>query len=316
MIDATSIDRAREVVSSTPLVPSALSAPEREVRLKLENLQPTGAFKVRGAANRLRDLTPNARGVVTVSTGNHGRAVAHVARELGVRAVVCISRRVPANKVAALEATGAEVHVVGDSQDEAEVFARRIAAEERLELIHPFDDPSVIAGQGTIGLELLERWPAVDTIVVPLSGGGLLGGIALAVKSARPEVRVVGVSAAQTPVMLDSLAAGHPIERAEQPTVADSLLGGVGLANRYTFALVRDLVDEHVVVGEAEIERAMAWAYLEEGQTLEGAGAATLAAAMRYPLGRHVALVASGGNVDPDLLAGIVARYRTSQVTA
>lgn len=312
MIDPGLVVDARAAVAAleTALVASAASSPSREVRLKLENLQPTGAFKVRGATNRLRYLGDEVDGVVTVSTGNHGRAVAHVASTIGARAVVCVSRRVPANKIAALEATGAELHVVGESQDEAEIFARRLAKEERLTLVHPFDDPYVIAGQGTVGAEILEEWPDVDTVVAPLSGGGLLGGVALAIASQRPDVTIVGVSAARARVMLDSLAAGHPIERPEQPTRADSLLGGIGLDNRYTFRLVRDLVHRHVVVDEPAIERAMAWAFVRESQRLEGAGAAALAAVLEHDLpGRRIAVIASGGNVDDEALDAIVARH-------
>lgn len=293
-------------VRQTPLVRSrALSGQGRTVHLKLENLQETGAFKVRGAAHKLLSLSreEKERGVVTVSTGNHGRAVAHVAGRLGMRAVVFISRRVPANKVRALQETGAEVHVVGDSQDEAAVRAEALSSEEGLTMVHPFDDPRVIEGQGTIGAEILEALPEVDAVVVPLSGGGLLSGVALAVKASRPDVRVIGVSAERAPVMLKSLEAKHPVELPEEETIADSLAGGVGLDNRYTFRMVRDLVDDHVVVTEAQIARAMAFARLEEGQVLEGAGAAGLAAMLQHPIpGEQVVVVASGGNVDEETL--------------
>lgn len=272
-----------------------------EVHLKLESLQPTGSFKVRGAANKLLSLSAaeRARGVVTVSTGNHGRAVAYVARRLGVAATVCISREVPENKVAALRALGPELVVHGASQDEAEARARALAEARGLSFVHPFDDPAVIAGQGTIGLELLGALPELDTVLVPLSGGGLISGVALALKAANPAIRVVGVSMARAPVMVRSLEAGRPLEMPEEETLADSLRGGIGLQNRHTFALVRELVDECLLVTEAEIAAAMASALLEEQLVVEGAAAVGLAALAsgRAAPGKATAVVVSGRNV-------------------
>lgn len=295
--------RVNGLARETPLVLAeglsrALGA---EVHLKLESLQPTGSFKVRGAANKLLSLSAaeRARGVVTVSTGNHGRAVAYVARRLGVAATVCISREVPENKVAALRALGPELVVHGASQDEAEARARELAEARGLSFVHPFDDPAVIAGQGTIGLELLGALPELDTVLVPLSGGGLISGVALALKAANPRIRVVGVSTARAPVMVRSLAAGQPLEMPEEETLADSLRGGIGLDNRHTFALVRELVDECLLVSEAEIAAAMARALLEEQLVVEGAAAVGLAALYggRAAPGRATAVVVSGRNV-------------------
>ncbi len=239
--------RARQAIAPfirrTPLVRSeALSARlGRNVHLKLETLQTTGAFKLRGATNRILQLSDaeRERGVVAVSTGNHARAVAHAARVQEVSAVVCMSPLVPRNKVEAVQALGAEVQIVGRNQDEAEVVARQLAAERGLTFVSPFDDPFVIAGQGTIGLELLEDLPALDCVLVPLSGGGLIGGIALALKCADPEIRVIGVSMERGPAMALSLAAGRPVAVEEEASLADSLGGGIGLDNRYTFALVQ-----------------------------------------------------------------------------
>jgi len=249
-------ERITSVVRHTPLL-HAETLSERagaEVRLKLETLQVAGAFKARGAANKLLGLERDAlkRGVVAVSTGNHGRAVAHVARALGVGATICVSERVPRNKLDAIKRLGAQVEVVGKSQDEAEVHAQALT-EKGLTMVHPFDDPAVIAGQGTIGLELLEEFPQIKTVFVPLSGGGLIGGVALALKAADPAIRVVGVSMTGAPAMVESLRAGRPVELDEVPTLADSLQGGIGLQNRHTFHLVRDLVDETVLVTEGEI---------------------------------------------------------------
>ena len=297
-------DRVAGTAQRTPLVEAEslsalLGAP---VHLKLESLQPTGSFKVRGAANRLLAMTEEerARGVVTVSTGNHGRAVAYVGGRLGVPVTVCISELVPANKVAALRATGAELVIAGVSQDEAAEHAAELERGRGLTLVHPFDDPLVIAGQGTLALELLEQLPELDTVLVPLSGGGLVSGVALALKSARPEVRVVAVSAAATPVMLRSVEAGAPVELAEVRTLADSLGGGIGAANRFTLPLVRELVDEHVVVSEEQIGEAMAHLLMEERLVVEGAAAVGVAALLggQVRLGRRAVVVVSGRNVD------------------
>ena len=260
-----SIHAARRFVAArvrrTPLAHStALSARiGAQASLKLETLQETGSFKLRGAINRLAVLgtAERARGVVAVSTGNHGRAVAHAARQLGIPAVVFLSSLTPENKVVAIRELGAEVRIVGHSQDEAEVAARELAAGSGMTMVHPFDDPLVIGGQGTIGLELIEDAPDVDTVVVPLSGGGLIGGIALALTASDRPVRVVGVSMERGPAMHASQKAGRPVEVEEMPSLADSLGGGIGLDNQYTFALVRDLVDEIVLVDENEIADAL-----------------------------------------------------------
>ena len=201
-------------VRRTPLVASpSLSARGRaRVSLKLETAQETGAFKLRGATNFIRTAgdAVRERGVVTVSTGNHGRAVAHAARSNGVRAVVCMSSLVPRNKREAIDGLGAEIRIVGRSQDEAEVEAGRLVAEEGLALVHPFDDPLVVAGQGTVGIEILEDQPDVDTVITGLSGGGLISGIALAVKAANPGARIVGVTMENGAAMYESVRAGRP----------------------------------------------------------------------------------------------------------
>mgnify|MGYP003304499384 CR=1 FL=1 len=222
--------RISPYVTRTPLVrANALSDQcEAEIWCKLETMQPTGAFKLRGATNAILRLNMDQRscGVVAVSTGNHGRGVAYAAREQGVRAVICLSRFVPKNKVEAIKSLGADVRVVGNSQDEAEIEANRLTEEEGLIPISPFDHPDVIAGQGTIGLELLEDFPELNCVVVPLSGGGLIGGIALALKAASPKIHVVGVTMENGPAMVLSLEAGKPVEVVEEESLADSLGGG------------------------------------------------------------------------------------------
>ena len=293
------------LIRQTPLIRSeALSARlGRNVHLKLETEQETGAFKLRGATNRLLQLSPaeRQRGVVTASTGNHARALAHAARVQGVPAVVCMSPLVPQNKVEAVRALGAEVQIVGRNQDEAELVAIELAAERGLTFVSAFDDPWVIAGQGTIGLELLEDLPALDAVLVPLSGGGLIGGIALALKSADPWIRVIGVSMERGPAMVQSLAAGRPVAVEEEESLADCLGGGIGLDNRYTFALVRAHVDQTVLVSETEIAAAMRHCYWQERQIVEGGaavGVAALLAGRSLPPGDNLAVVLSGGNVD------------------
>ena len=301
-------------IRRTPLVASpSLSAPGRaRVALKLETAQDTGAFKLRGATNfiRARGDMVRARGVVTVSTGNHGRAVAHAARRVGARAVVCMSELVPASKREAIEALGAEIRIVGRCQDDAEAEAQRLVREEHLALVHPFDDPLVIAGQGTVGIEILEDQPEVDTVIVALSGGGLISGIALALKAANPRARVVAVTMEQGAAMYESVRAGRPVEVEETPSLADSLGGGIGFDNRYTFELVRALVDDYVLVTEAEIARAMRHLYRNERVIAEGGGAVSVAAVLAEKvsgLSGNVVCVVSGGNVDMTTFTRIVA---------
>jgi threonine dehydratase len=305
--------RIAPLVRRTPLVESARlsEATGAEVRLKLENLQLTGSFKIRGAANKTLSLTQaeQDRGIITVSSGNHGRAVSYVARNLGVNAVICLPETVPENKRAAIRALGAETVVRGRDGDEAMVFADQLRDERYLTMVHPFDDPLVIAGQGTIGLELLEEWPQLDTVVVPLSGGGLLAGIALALKTADAGIRTVGVSMARGAAMVESLKAGRLVEIVEEPTLADALAGGLNPDNTYTFPLIRQYVDETALVSEAEIARAMAFALTEHHQVVEGGGAVGLAALLSGKLklaGQRVAVVVSGGNVDIAKLMKIV----------
>jgi len=274
------------------------------VRLKLENQQTTGAFKLRGAANKILSLTPaeKTRGVITVSSGNHGRAVSYVAGKLGVKAVICLPETVPPNKREAIRSLGAETIINGQDADEAMRYADALCTERGMTMIHPFDDPRVIAGQGTIGLELLERWPMLDTVVVPLSGGGLLAGIALALKQANPAIRTIGVSQERGPAMVESLRAGKIVEIVEEPTLADALAGGLNWDNAYTFPLVQQYVDETVLVSEAEIAAGMTHALHQHHQVVEGGGAVGLAALLHHKIeglaGHTVAVVISGGNVD------------------
>jgi threonine dehydratase len=296
---------------TTPLVPSPfLSAlAGEEFLLKLEMTQPIGAFKLRGAANAIFSLADDVRGVTCCSTGNHGRGVAYAAREKGLRAVICMSSLVPEAKVEGIKALGAEVRIVGRSQDEALAESRRLVEEEGLVEVSPFDDPLVIAGQGTIGLELMEQRRDLATILVPISGGGLAGGIALAAKALRPRVRVIGISMDRGAAMYESLRAGHPVEVEEVPSLADSLGGGIGLDNRLTFALCRDYLDDLVLVTEEEIYRAMQTIYYEDRIVCEGAcvvGVAALQAGKLPPLKGPTAAIITGRNLDMKIHADIM----------
>jgi threonine dehydratase len=268
----------------------------------MEHRQITGSFKLRGATNAILSLSEaeRRRGVIGVSTGNHGRGLAYAAQQVGVSAVICMSALVPENKVAAIRGLGADVRVVGQSQDDAQEEVERLVREDGMTMIPPFDDAPVIAGQGTIGLEMIEDVPDLHTIVLPLSGGGLIAGIALAVKSSRPEARVIGVSMERGAAMADSLDAGHPVPTPERPTLADSLGGGIGHDNRYTFNMVRDLVDDVVRLSEGEIADGVRHAYWREQEVIEGGGAVGIAAllcAKARPEGVTVVLL-SGRNID------------------
>lgn len=314
-------ERLRGEVLHTPLVssPSLSRHTGSTVHLKLECRQITGSFKLRGATNALLSLDQDARarGVVGVSTGNHGRALAYAARRLGVRAVICMSRLVPANKVEAIRALGAEVHITGASQDEAEHEVARLIREEGLTLLPPFDHSDVIAGQGTVGLELLEDLPTVDTVLVPLSGGGLLAGVALAMKSASPAIQVIGVTMERGCAMHASLEAGHPVQIEELETLADSLGGGIGLDNRYTFRMAQALVDDTVLVSEDEIAAAIRHAYREEQVVVEGSGAVGIAALLAGRIANPgtTAVLISGANIDMALHQRIVCGSNRGPVT-
>jgi threonine dehydratase len=278
------------------------------VWLKLEHHQHTGAFKLRGAANAVAQLD-NASGVTAASTGNHGRALAYAARRSGLRAVICMSRLVPENKLAAIRALGAEARIVGASQDEAHEEAMRRVEDDGFSMVPPFDDLRVIAGQGTLGLEMVEDLPEVETVLIPLSGGGLLAGVAGAMKALRPGLRVIGVSMERGAAMAASLKAGRPVPVDELPTLADSLGGGVGLDNRHTFAMVRELTDEVVLLSEGEIAEGIRHCYWQERQIVEGAAAVGVAALLARKVearGPTLALI-SGGNIDMNLHARIVA---------
>jgi threonine dehydratase len=299
-------ERIRSLVAPSPVIRSSWLSRRlgADVWLKLENLQPPGSFKLRGAANRILGMTneERARGVIASSAGNHGAAVAYVARELGVHATICIPELVDPVKLRAIRDFGAEAVVKGATFDEAHEESIRLATDRGLSYVHPFDDPDVIAGQGTIGLELLDEVPDLGTVITAVSGGGLAGGVGLAIKGRSAGARVVGASAANAATMVASLQAGHPVDLPYQATLAEVLTGGIGLDNHWSFEAVRTHVDEHVLVAEQEIAAAMAFALRTHRVVVEGGGAVALAAALAgkvQPGRRPLAVVVSGGNVDP-----------------
>jgi threonine dehydratase len=304
--------RVAVVGEVTPMLPSERlsSLAGAPVWLKAECLQVTGSFKVRGAANALSLLTGQQRaaGVVAVSSGNHGRAVAHVAASLGIAATVCLSERVPEVKAEAIATLGATVVVAGPDQDAADAEARRLASDDGLVFVHPFDDPAVIAGQGTVGLEILDQVPDVGVAVVPLSGGGLISGVALAARAANDAVSVIGVSQDRGPAMYETLRAGRLVDVVEEDTLADALAGSLGPENRHTVRLCRDLVDDIVLVSEEEIAAAMRFLHVEHGLRVEGGGAVGVAALLAgriRPVGTTVVVV-SGGNVADEIFQAVV----------
>jgi len=298
------------VATYAPLVPSPFMEARygHEFLLKLEIGQATGAFKLRGATNAVMRLPEGVAGVTCCSTGNHGRGVAYAARVRGLRAVICMSALVPQTKVDGIRALGAEVQIVGRSQDDAQRECLRLVAEEGLTEISPFDDPHVVAGQGTIGLEMLEQRPDLETLLVPLSGGGLAGGIALAAKAINPGLRIIGIPMDRGAAMYESIRAGKPVEVEETESLADSLGGGIGLENRLTFRLCRDLLDDILLVSEEEIYRAMQAMYYEERIVCEGASAVGHAAVLagKWSLSGPTATVVTGRNLDMAVHAEIM----------
>ena len=278
------------------------------VWLKCENLQRTGSFKIRGAYVRVARLSDaeRARGVVAASAGNHAQGVALAASLLGCRSTVFMPVAAPLPKIAATKAYGAGVRLSGSTVDESLTMAATFAAETGAILIHPFDHPDVIAGQGTVGLEVLEQCPDVRTVVVCTGGGGLVSGIAVAVKGQRPDVRVVAAQASGAAAFPSSLAAGRPVRLPSMLTMADGI--AVGQPGELTFALVRDLVDAVALVDEDALSRALLLSLERAKLVVEPAGAAALAAVMDDPTAFEppVVIVLSGGNIDPLLLSKVI----------
>jgi threonine dehydratase len=280
------------------------------VFLKFENLQFTASFKERGALNKLLGLVESGQavpGVIAASAGNHAQGLAHHARHLGLRAVIVMPEHAPMVKVERTRSFGAQVVLHGETFDEAHAHALRLAAEQGLVFVHPFDDPDVIAGQGTVALEMLRAQPDIDTLVIAVGGGGLLAGMATAARALRPDIRIVGVQSTRFPAMVNALTgSAHPLGAS---TIAEGI--AVGQPGALTREVLGRLVDEWMLVDEGDIEQAIVMLLEIEKTVVEGAGAAGLAAVLKDPgrfAGRHVGLVLCGGNIDPLRLQAIIGR--------
>jgi threonine dehydratase len=282
-----------------------------KIFFKLENLQMTGSFKERGAVNKLLSLTAAERqgGVVTASAGNHAQGVAYHATRLGIRSKICMPIGTALIKVSSTRSYGAEVVLTGNNFDEASEAARQLQKAENLTFVHAFDDDAIIAGQGTIGLELLEQQPGLEAIVVPIGGGGLIGGIACALKETNPNIKIVGVEAARIPSMKAAIAAHAPVTLPPAPTIGDGI--AVRRAGDRTLPLVEKYVDEIVTVDEEEIANAILLLLEREKTVAEGAGAAAAAALLNHKTSLNnlrTAVIISGGNIDVNFLSRIIKR--------
>jgi threonine dehydratase len=302
------------IVRRTPLEPSR-DPMLPHVHLKCENLQRAGSFKIRGAAVRIArlDAEERARGVVAASAGNHAQGVALAARQHGIGARIYMPEGAPIPKERATKAYGAEVVFVDGQIEEVLDAARRDAEENGRVFVHPFDHPDIIAGQGTLGLEILEQCPQAATVLVPTGGGGLLAGVAVACKEHRPDLRVVGVQAEEAAAWAGSLEAGHPIRLDRMSTMADGI--AVGEPGRVTFDLVAELVDDMVTVSEEAISRALLMLVEREKLVVEAAGAVAVAA-LAEGSGSYdgpVVAVLSGGNIDPLLLGKVIRHGMTAE---
>jgi threonine dehydratase len=282
-----------------------------QVYCKLDNLQVTGSFKERGARNRLEllDAPARARGVIAVSAGNHALGLAYHGRCLEIPVTVVMPRWAPLVKVSTCMSFGADVRLHGETFAQARDEALAIARERELTFIPPYDDPDIINGQGTIGIELIEDLPQLDCVIVPVGGGGLISGIATAIKALKPSVQVIGVEAVNAPTMHAAMAAGRPEPITAKPTLADGL--AVARAGDLPFAIVREVVDRFVLVDEGRIAQAILRLLELEKLVVEGAGAVPLAALLSQDLGlagKHVALVLAGGNIDVSMIARVIER--------
>jgi threonine dehydratase len=315
MIDLQTIQQAAERLQGqvllTPCVESRTLSQivQAQVFLKFENLQFTASFKERGACNKLAQLSAaeRARGVVAMSAGNHAQGVAYHAQRLGLRAVIVMPRFTPGVKVERTRGFGAEVVLHGDTLEQARAHAFELATAQNLSFVHPYDDDAIVAGQGTVGLEMLQAVPDLDVLVIAVGGGGLISGIATAAKALKPGIEVVGVQTVRFPAMFNAIKGTHHPQGTS--TIAEGI--AVGTPGRITEAIIRARVDDLVLVDEGDIEQAVLMLLEIEKTVVEGAGAAGLAALLKYPerfRGRKVGLVLCGGNIDPLLLAAIIER--------
>ena len=319
MVELEDILQAQKNIASyakvTPLIQSKFTSEliHGNVFLKLENQQITHSFKIRGVINKLTNLSAEekAKGIVTASAGNHGQAVAFGAQKMGFQAKIVVPTRTPKVKVDGIRQFGTELLLYGETYDEAEKKAKQLAAQEGRLYISPYNDERIVAGHGTVGLEILKDLPNVDVVIVPVGGGGLIGGIAIAVKTQKPTVKVIGVQSTASPVMYESLKAGKivPPHRHERNTIAEGLVGAVEKGS-ITFSITQQYVDEVTLVREESLRRAVYLLWKNEKQVVEGSGAAGVGLLLENKdlfKGKTVAIVISGGNIDPYLFDGIVA---------
>ncbi|MCW4051593.1 MAG: pyridoxal-phosphate dependent enzyme [Candidatus Bathyarchaeota archaeon] len=305
------------LVERTPLIFSQYFSRlcNGEVFLKLENRQITNSFKIRGVFNKMLNLSLNQRkrGVVTASTGNHAQAVAIAAEKLGIPARIVVPCNTPKIKIGRIKQYNVELQVVGEIYDEAEQAAIELAERERMIYISPYNDRFVIAGQGTIALEILEDLDDLNTIVVPVGGGGLISGIGLAVKSVKPEIEIVGVQSVASPVMYESLKAGKIVTMTVAESIADGLHGGIE-SHSITFGMVQDHVDGILLVEEATIQKAIYLLAEKENQIVEGAGATPIALLLEHRelfKEKRVVAILSGGNIEEEQLSNILSSEHT-----
>jgi len=279
------------------------------VFLKLENLQITNSFKIRGAINKLYQISKGYKEIITASSGNHGQAVAMASKKLRLSAKIVVPKGTPEKKKSLIQKYGAELIIYGETVDQAETYAREIAQRNGKLYISPYNDPDIIAGQGTIGLELIEQLPSLQSILVPIGGGGLISGVAIAIKEGNPNIKVIGIQAQNDAAMYHSQKAGKvlsPDQYPHSPTLADGLAGGIE-QDSITFSFVQKYVDEILLVEEKLIKKAINILWKEENLITEGAGAVGVAAIIQNPIrfsGQNVAIIISGGNVDKNILAG------------
>ena len=316
MINLTDIINSKKIVdpyiNNTPMIFSnSLSNKNRNVYLKLESLQVTGSFKIRGALNKLLNLSEDhkKKGIVAVSTGNHGKAVAHASKILQIKSIIFMSKMVPNYRKEAIEELGAQVKIEGNNSDESDEIATKYSKQHNMALIHPFDDEDIISGQGTIGLEMLSTIPNVDTVIIPTSGGGLIGGISIAIKQQNPNVKIIGVSMKKGPSMYNSLKEGRPVDVVEEETLADCLGGGIGLNNKYTFDIAKKHIDDFVLIDEDKIAEGIKYNYEKHKIVTEGAAATSVMAVHENSstlLGKNIICLICGGNIENKLFKSLI----------
>ncbi len=316
MVNIKAIEKAREkikpFIKRTPLHLSKYfsNLTGGKIFLKLENQQITNSFKIRGALNKMLSLSSDEieKGVMAVSSGNHAQAVGAVAEQLGIYAKIIIPKSTPQNKISKIRKYKIELVLEGNSYDEAEVFARNLAKEESATFVSGYNDELIVAGQGTIGLELLEQQPSITDVLVPLGGGGLLAGIAIAIKSKKPDVNIIGVQTSACPVFYESLKAGKIIDVEMKDSIADGMYGGIELGS-ITFDIIKQFVDEVILVEEETIRKALALIWHRDNIRVEGAAAAAVAPLLENKSlfkDRVVAAIMSGGNIDESLFQEII----------